>query len=82
MTPSDTVADVNGPFVAIESTGMAGLVTVITPRGDTVQVFLLVGVPKNLAVAQVKVTGTNIGSGIIGYCAMPWKAAGKASVGT
>ena len=81
VAQSDTVADVNGPFVAIESTQGSGLCKITTPRGDVTTVFLLIGVPKQVAVSQVWLTGTNA-TGIVGYCAMPWKAAGKASVGT
>lgn len=81
VTQSDTVPDVNGPFVALEATTAAGLCKVTTPRGDVVTIYLVLGVPKNLAVSQVW-SSVTAAMGIIGYCAMPWKAAGKASVGT
>jgi hypothetical protein len=81
VTQSDTVSDVNGPFVAIEATTGAGLCKITTPRGDTTTVYLVLGVPKNIATSQVW-SSVTAATGIVGYCAMPWKAAGKASVGT
>jgi hypothetical protein len=66
VTPSDTAADPNGPFDALECTGTAGLAKVTCIDGSTLTVYLALGQPKALAVTRVWVTGT-AATNVVGY---------------
>lgn len=66
VTTSNSTPDPAGPFDAIEATTGAGLTKVTTIDGSVLSVYLVLGIPKTLAVAFVWTTGTSA-TGILGY---------------
>jgi hypothetical protein len=74
VTASDTVVDPNGPFAALQCTGVAGLAKVITKAGQTVTIYLPLGVVVPLAVTQVFASVTTA-TNIVGMRALPYQGA-------
>ena len=76
VTPTSVNAkDPAGPFVALEATSAGGMASIVTLRGELITIVLAAGVIKPIACLWVNVAGTTA-TGIIGYCAMPFKAFG------
>lgn len=65
VTPSNTTADPNGPFDALQCTGMAGVCKVTALDGNDVVIYLPQGVIVPIAVSRVWSTGTDA-TGVIG----------------
>ncbi len=66
VTKSDTTPDPSGPFVALEATTAAGLAKVTCADGSIGTVYLVLGVPKTLAVSRVWSSVTTA-TGIVAY---------------
>jgi hypothetical protein len=69
VTQSDTTADPNGPFAAIEATSASGSVKITTVDGSVMTVYLAQGLIKPIEVTRVWSTGTTA-TGIVGYYAV------------
>lgn len=74
VTQSDSAADPNGPFAAIEATTASGLAKVTMINGDVVTVYLTQGLIKPIAIRMVW-TSVTAATGIVGYRSNPYRQA-------